>query len=341
MEKYNSDIFKYFKPHNNDNLNELKGRDLQLLLVLIDNFYLDLRKNLNLNQNITFGLELEYEDIYRFNTLPVKKIKERLNNTNWIVKKDGSLDYGVEINSPILTDNNDTWIFLDELCNFLTPIATVGKKSGGHIHIGTQTLGNKKQSWLNFLKLWSVYENVIYRFTAGEFLTSRPGVSKYAIPSMRTFYKLYANSQDYYLMNIIFKLKDYDRHLAVNFWNVKENNLNDNIYRNTIEFRSPNSSLNSTIWQNNVNFFVKMLLYCKSIKFNNDIIDQRFDINRFEYDDLNLYDEIFLDQVLELVDLVFNNNIDKIYFLKQYLKTFETQKDNNEFKEVKDLIKKK
>ena len=37
----------------------------------------------------------------------------------------------------------------------------------------------------------------------------------------------------------------------------------------------------------------------------------------------HLYNEINLRNVLEFVDLVFDNNLDKIYFLRQYLKNFQ------------------
>ena len=39
---------------------------------------------------------------------------------------------------------------------------------------------------------------------------------------------------------------------------------------------------------------------------------------------LEKYNEIVLPQALELADLIFQNNYDKIYFLRQYLKSFET-----------------
>ena len=36
------------------------------------------------------------------------------------------------------------------------------------------------------------------------------------------------------------------------------------------------------------------------------------------------YNQIYLEQALELCDMIFDNNLDKIYFLRQYLKSFET-----------------
>lgn len=36
--------------------------------------------------------------------------------------------------------------------------------------------------------------------------------------------------------------------------------------------------------------------------------------------DSKLYGEIFLPEALEFSDMIFDNNLDKVYFLKQYLK---------------------
>ena len=39
----------------------------------------------------------------------------------------------------------------------------------------------------------------------------------------------------------------------------------------TVECRAGNGTTNPIVWQNNINFFIKMLLYCKNSSFNNDI----------------------------------------------------------------------
>ena len=40
-----------------------------------------------------------------------------------------------------------------------------------------------------------------------------------------------------------------------------------------------------------------------------------------------IYSEINLKKALEFIDLIFDNNLDKIYFLRQYLKNYETTID--------------
>ena len=71
------------------------------------------------------------------------------------------------------------------------------------------------------------------------------------------------------------------------------------------------------------NLFSKLLLYAKSTKFNDDIIDTRYKHNKKNYQ-IYSYNQIYLEQALELCDMIFDNNLDKIYFLRQYLKSFET-----------------
>ena len=55
------------------------------------------------------------------------------------------------------------------------------------------------------------------------------------------------------------------------------------------------------------------------------------------YYDIALYDEIYLDQALELADILFDNNLDKVYFLRQYLKPFKI--GNNTLEKVKQFTK--
>ena len=95
-------VFKFIDPNNNDKLSEMSGLDLQDLMILIDDYYIKLRNQLGFGDNITFGFEIEFEHAM------TKKIYNKLysvfpNNT-WIIKGDGSLEEGAEINSPILKE---------------------------------------------------------------------------------------------------------------------------------------------------------------------------------------------------------------------------------------------
>ena len=100
------------------------------------------------------------------------------------------------------------------------------------------------------------------------------------------------------------------RKRAINFQNITDLTTFESY--NTIEFRCPNASLNPVIWQNNLNLFVNLILKSK----------ENLDLDEISYQNRD-YDGIDLKQALEFCDLVFNNNLDKVYFLRQYLKSFK------------------
>lgn len=127
------DIFKFLIPQNNDKLSNMKGLDLQELLILLDNYNLEYREKLGIDKNITFGFELECE---YSNEKNIKYgINNFLKNSKWIVKEDVSLKYGNEINSPILRDKKKSWKELKVICSILEKNALIGNNSGGHIHV--------------------------------------------------------------------------------------------------------------------------------------------------------------------------------------------------------------
>lgn len=317
-----NEIFKFIKPDDNDKLSEMKGFDLQDLLFYLDDYYLSLRDELGLSGDVTFGLELEFEYAIK------KRIEDKLWDTGlfseWITKIDTSLTNGAEINSPILKDEKKSWEQLQTVCDIVSPNAKIGSHSGGHIHIGAQTLGTNPESWINFAGLWAAYENIIFRFGYGNFLTSREKMDDYSktiSPSMRSDYEYLKRLSEVSLKYVIRTL-DYGKYYAVNLNHVV--NPDRFITSNTIEFRCPNGTLDATIWQNNVNLFTKLLRYATSKDFDEDTINRRWEQIKDKFTDLRWYDEIYLSQALELCDLIFDNNLDKVYFLKQYLKSFAT-----------------
>lgn len=329
-------IFHFIKPEGNDQLSGLKARDLQELLYYIENYYLELRNCLGFDDNITFGLELEFENAMKDRI--ERKLEEYCLDHIWRMGRDGSLHNGAEINSPILKDQSDSWHQLKRVCQIVSQHAIIGKSSGGHIHIGTQVLGNKTESWMNFIKLWSIYENIIYRFVYGDYLSARPSMKKYAEPMAKNFWKDYQSMLEYDSLTLydILRKVSHQRYQAVNFNNVSS--FSEFRSDNTIEFRCPNGTLEAVIWQNNVNLFVHLLQYSKSEGYNDDMIQKRRMINQDHYSSLDFYDEIYLQQALELCDMIFTNNFDKVYFLRQYLKSFEI--GEKEFVKPKLFIKK-
>lgn len=334
---FSDSIFKYVNPSACDTFSNIDGVELQKMFVLLDELFLQIRPLLNISDKETFGYEIELENanIHYIS----EKIKKSYLKGKWILKTDGSLNQGVEINSPVLRDTKDSWSELDRVCVAIQNGAVIGKNSAGHIHLGTQILGDNPENWKRFIKVYSVYEPIIFRFLYGEYLTNRMSLEKYAGPMASELWNdyMYLKDKEVSVEDII-KQISHGRCRALNFNNVKCDTLNEYSFGNTIEVRIANDTKESAIHQNNYNLFVHMAMYVKSERYNDEIIDRRHEKNKEIYDDLDWYNEIFLEQALEFCDLIFDNNLDKIYFLKQYLKSFEIS--HNEFyKSKKHLTK--
>lgn len=351
-QKSKLNIFKskeiYVKEKKCDIFSKLNRLDMQELMKEIDNFNLEMREVINIKKRFTFGTEIEFRDCKT--TIVSSRIQRSFGPliskyTGWTVKYDDTvstrlndIDYGGEINSPILHDNEITWKQLSIICSILKEEgAKTDSCAAGHIHVGSQILGSNIDSWVNFLKMWALYEKIIYRFSFGEKKYGRTDIQKYAMPISEELYQF---------IKVIEKLKprDYNftqmlsiivqkRNRAVNFKNVSKTSFAKG---NTIEIRCPNSTVESVIWQNNINFFTKFLLYAASDEYDKDLISKRLKKNYRNNIPYELYNEVFLQEALELADLIFDNNLDKLYFLRQYLKDYQkpNEKEKNLIKTI-------
>ena len=325
-------IFEYLNPCSNVNLLELNNSDRLNILFQLKKYYLELRNKLGIDENITFGLEMEFENAQR------KTIERKLGRVfatgEWKVVDDRSLYNGGEINSPKLIDSEQSWIDLSTVCDIVDKNAYVLGNTSAHVHIGMHILGNNPRYWGNFVKLWMAYENVIFRFLYGEYISPRNGILENARPiSLDLINNLdrINDRVDKVTAHYMFKLLDAGenfierRKRAINLTNVssiepyKYNSIGD---MRTIEFRSPNGTFNPIIWQNNVNLLVHLFMYAKSDKFDEEKIIRRMKQILSEGIPSNIYkySRIYNEQAMELADMIFDNNLDKVYFLRQYLK---------------------
>ncbi len=314
----NNNIFKDIDLLSNDSFVKLKNK----ILDNINNYNIEFRDDINIHKDITFGVELEFE----------KSNNEKIDNelldlgilNKWYTTIDNSLDDGAEISSPILKDYKSNWILLKNVCAIIKKNAIVDNSCGGHIHIGSHILGDNINYWKNFLKIWAAYENIIYRFGSdGKMI--RPNIFKFACPVAN--YLWYFVNSDKSLSEIL-KMLSFDKNQGISFQNVNIYKCEKYKRNNTLEFRSPNGTLDVITWQNNVNFFIKLLLYCKSVKFDDELVNKRYNLKKDKYNLLNpkvykslmFYNDIYINEALELSDLIFDNNLDKLNFVKQYIK---------------------
>lgn len=313
----------FINPTKCDMFSYLRGIDLQELIVQIENFYLVYRNILNLPSDVTFGTEIEYEGLK-------KEIADdyiRKNFFRWTSKSDCSCESGGEISSPILQDNTENWRELKKICEFLKENKVITNQSaGGHIHIGAHVLGTDVKKWIPFLKVYTAYENVIFRFSHGDKISGRKKILKYASPiADELFEKLQKINKTNDISTIAYQVLLFQRNQALNFNNVQFSDISNGVKKNTLEFRCPNATIEEVVWQNNINTFTKLILCANSSHFDEEFLDFKLENERISSEkEYYLYSEVFLKDALEFVDLVFDNNLDKVYFLRQYIKGFQT-----------------
>ena len=337
----NYDIFKYLKPNENTKISHLRGYDLEELVTLINNYYLEYRDILNISKKASIGSEIEYDNPKDKSLVPILD-----NDTDykmgWILREEGTVKTGGELCSPVFYNNKDSWEHFKRVLSELDGKVDISPSCGAHVHIGTQIMGDKARTWNNFLRLWSVYENIIFRFAYGEYLNGRDGIKRHTRPLRReieNYFKSvnyeYGKYVDY---DIIMPFNEYDfcKHIKESRYNcVNLSNIYDfDKYRsyNTIEFRSANGTIDPVIWQNLINLYCHLLMYARNHLFDLDKImkkEKELKFPMFEYDNYKYLDII---GACELSDLIFNDNLDKVYFLRQYLK-------NNVETDNKTLIK--
>ena len=134
----NKNIFEILKPFDNDKFSLMENKELYEFKASLKNYYLSLRESLNLANNITFGIEVEVENIKdTFYILEKNKHYESYNFSN-----DDTLMCGREIISPIIKDKCVTWQTVVDLIQALSESSEILSTCGGHIHIGAQILGS-------------------------------------------------------------------------------------------------------------------------------------------------------------------------------------------------------
>ena len=340
------DMFNFIYEDKNDLLSKMNNKDKDELLRLLKEYKIELRNKLNLADNVTFGLELE------FNSGTPQKIdsgvkslnyrwllEKKLHNAYWEFKKETSSPAGFEITSPILLDTEENYKQLNEICNMLKiQNVMITNKDAGHIHFGTQIIGNNLEDWLKFFKLYTLYENIIYRFGYGEYEDKRDFLHNYASPLANKYYqnlKIIESKNDLISLRKLFDtMKTTYKKEALSLYKVSDGGTSFEKNR-TIEFRMPNASIEPIIWQNNINFFAHLLNASKK-DIDTELLMKKIEDKKYTLNDYEYYNIINIDEALELADLIFDNNLDKINFLRQYMKDFET---NNKYIKSKEFIK--
>ena len=263
---------------------------------------MEFRSKLTLPYKANFGLELELDKV---NLLEVRELVGRNIGGDFSVKNDKSLTTGMnaEINTPVLRNSKATWELLKRMGELLKKINASYDCCSFQVNFDGSLLPSVEDR-VKFLKIYAMYEDIVYRFSKGEDLSYRDSLEEYASPIILTLkgvlsinndavVEMFSNQKRY---GICFKTKDCD----------------------LIEFRTPNMTDNVCLWQNYVTFFYYLLNLVHSGKINMREVD--------EY--INCYSRIYIlenyekekeEKALQLSKKLFCNSTDRINFMHQYL----------------------
>ena len=306
LNKYANDCFFY-----------MNSDDLLELLVCIENIYIEFRDDLVYDSsNLTFGLEIEYENVKKF--LVTRFLKNKYKNWNSI--SDNSLKTGGEIVSPILSGRNCQWNVIEDVAHLLkVKNADTCNSAGIHIHVGRQIITTKEQ-FIALIKLYIISEPILFRFGYGDKISARSKIMKYSPPVAFHLYTLLPKLEKCNsLEEIYLLLEKSSKYSALNF-----SNINSVTEKKTMEYRFFNSTSNKCVIQNDINAIINLVLSVTRDTIDLDLLNNYINsIENFEEVITYKYNEICLEDALYVVDQIFTNNLDKLYFLKQYIKGFQ------------------
>ena len=217
---------------------------------------------IGLDEEITIGMEIESEGYLSKYIEKIKKILKRDESKEargWDIKPDASLDEGVEITSPILTDNQEDIEDIYMVCTMLQKIENeTNERCGGHIHIGSNYL-KSKEAFINLFEIWGNAEEIICKISNEKNNIPRFTLQEYAKPISPKINKAIEegtinleNEED--LNSFIEEIQNIqvNRYSSLNMFNI--NNGMD-----TIEFRISNGTLNPDTWIENARLYGRIV----------------------------------------------------------------------------------
>ena len=263
---------------------------------------MEFRSKLTLPYRVNFGLELELDKV---DSSEVRELVSRNIGGDFSVKNDKSLTTGMnaEINTPVLRNSKATWELLKKMGELLKKINASYDRCSFQVNFDGSLLPSVEDR-VRFLKLYAMYEDIIYRFSKGEDSSYRDSLEEYASPIIITLkgvisinndavVDMFSNQKRY---GICFKTKNCD----------------------LIEFRTPNMTDNVCLWQNYVTFFYHLLMLASSGKFDKREVDEYIERYSRIYI-LENYEKEKEEKALQLSKKLFCNSTDRINFMHQYL----------------------
>lgn len=302
----------------------------QMIEIIKEEPVVEYKRKLDIGKEFSFGFELEAEGVRDRTVIELlnqRELSDAIYKTqgikkgiprSWKIDYDGTVPNGLEVISPIIHDKEEDWEELKEVCKTLNAIgAKIGETCGGHIHIGANILGTNSKAWENFLEIWALAEEPIYKMSnkAGELprqkILSEAGPTKPIIDDLlsRGSIKL-ETSQD------VRKLADCYTRRYMEGSTVSGRNKGLNLCpiaeakQDTIEFRVPNGSIDYIEIQRNAELYARILrasrMMAEDPEYKKDIFEKLRTAKTGE------------EKAVYLLDLIFDKTVDKAIYYERY-----------------------
>ena len=313
------------------------------------NINLDYLDKINI-PDYKFGLEIEFsgalyhkvrillDEILGYDRETIEEIRkvetEKENYEKWRLVDDCTVQdnkhhqakKGGEINSPIITNEKERWQELKLICEMLKSREYIRTDERCGIHIHTEkTIYDDIEEYKNLLKLWILYEDIIYRFGYGEKNAPRENLLRFARPFSFEFNlppeEILKGLNTVETKRDLVKLLKCDKKYGLNLTRILDETKNlDVLKKPTIEIRIYNGTLNENIIQNDVRFNMKLLEYCKKENFDKDFVEYKLE----EYKTFYINDSVKenAEKAEEFFKLICKDELDRLKLLKQYYKIY-------------------
>lgn len=348
-------------------IEDLSKNSFMDLLHYLNSTRMQYRKSLNLPSSVTFGNEIEVNDIILDDAREIVEdfnMRKKLwGRDHFIVHKDLTCDS--EIVTPIMTDKPKYWSLLWDMYMCLDEHgATYSDNTSSHIHMGTSLFDTPEKLSL-LLKTLVVFEPIIFKFGYGrddeprEFITYRPHTGNYSMfmsPKRVRDFVSYLDSKK------LGGLEELDTKVR-EFLNVDLRIRNDFNFRpfdfrkflfpvlgdgenDHMEFRNFNSA-DPIVVQNNIDLCGHLFLAVATGRIDKEYVlseYEKYKKKRYNFDYfcatldsqttgpqynrlLNGFNKVKIDKACKLADMIFNDDLSKYHFLKQYLKLYSRNEE--------------
>lgn len=324
--------------------------EIELLKQELLNIKLDYQNKINIPDN-KFGIEIEFagaiyidiehklDELLGYETRNIeqtKKIEEdKLKYKKWKLVNDASVQSnafhrakkGGEINSPIMKNTKKYWEELKKVCTMLKKMEYIKITSRCSIHVHTEKIiYNEIEEYKNLLKLWILYEDIIYKFAYGEIDSPRETMLNFARPFCSSFIinpvEIINELENIETKEELIKLLKNERKQGLNLTNIlQEKNKEMKVIKPTIEVRTYNGTLNENLIQNIIRFNQNLLNSAKIENFDKELIEYKIKNYQPFY-----YGETIKEKPKkadEFSKLIFKDELDRLKFLKQYYKSYK------------------